>query len=101
MYSTPTDNFNFRKGYNFNAKRFCCSPKQRTFKRDAYTATYDLDNKLQTFGNSNKTITYDNDGNMTSGPAATTPRLNSTLADSLWARAMSPMRTIWKILEQS
>ena len=66
MYSTPTDNFNFRKGYNFNAKRFCCSPKQRTFKRDAYTATYDLDNKLQTFGN--KTITYDNDGNMTSGP---------------------------------
>lgn len=66
MYSTPTDNLTFRKGYNFNAKRFCCSPKQRTFKRDAYTATYDLDNKLQTFGN--KTITYDNDGNMTSGP---------------------------------
>lgn len=66
MYSTPTDNFNFRKGYNFNAKRFCCSPKQRTFKRDAYIATYDLDNKLQTFGN--KTIAYDNDGNMTSGP---------------------------------
>ena len=66
MYSTPTDNLTFRKGYNFNAKRFCCSPKQRTFKREAYTATYDLDNKLQTFGN--KTITYDNDGNMTSGP---------------------------------
>ena len=66
MYSTPTDNFNFRKGYNFNAKRFCCSPKQRTFKHDTYTATCDLDNKLQTFGN--KTITYDNDGNMTSGP---------------------------------
>ena len=66
MYSTPTDNLTFRKGYNFNAKRFCCSPKQRTFKRDAYTATYDLDNRLQTFGN--KTITYDNDGNMTSGP---------------------------------
>ena len=66
MYSTPTDNLTFRKGYNFNAKRFCCSPKQRTFKREAYTATYDLDNKLQTFGN--KTIVYDNDGNMTSGP---------------------------------
>ena len=66
MYSTPTDNLTFRKGYNFNAKRFCCSPKQRTFKRDAYTATYDLDNKFQTFGN--KTIVYDNDGNMTSGP---------------------------------
>ena len=66
MYSIPTDNLSFRKGCNSNAKRFCCSPKQRTFKRDAYTATYDLDNKLQTFGN--KTITYDNDGNMTSGP---------------------------------
>ena len=66
MYSTPTYNLTFRKGYNFNAKRCCCSPKQRTFKRDAYTATYDLDNKLQTFGN--KTIAYDNDGNMTSGP---------------------------------
>ena len=66
MYSAPTDNLTFRKGYNFNAKRFCCSPKQRTFKHNAYTATYDLDNKLQTFGN--KTITYDNDGNMTSGP---------------------------------
>ena len=99
MYSTATYNLTFRKGYNFNAKRFCCSPKQRTFKRDAYTATYDLDNRLQTFGN--KTITYDNDGNMTSGPAATTPRLNSTLADSLWVRAMSPMPTIWKIREQS
>ena len=66
MYSTATYNLTFRKGCNFNAKRCCCSPKQRMFKRDAYIATYDLDNKLQTFGN--KTITYDNDGNMTSGP---------------------------------
>ena len=66
MYSTATYNLTFRKGYNFNAKRCCCSPKQRMFKHDAYTATCDLDNKFQTFGN--KTIVYDNDGNMTSGP---------------------------------
>ena len=88
MYSAPTYNFIFREECKFNTKRFCFSPKQRTFKHNAYTATYDLDNKLQTFGN--KTI-----------KAATTPRLNSTLADSLWARAMSPMPTIWKIQEQS
>ena len=66
MYSAPTYNFIFREECKFNTKRFCFSPKQRTFKHNAYTATYDLDNKLQTFGN--KTITYDNDGNMTSGP---------------------------------
>ena len=66
MYSSSTDNLNFLKGDKFHARKSCCISKQRTFKRDAYTATYDLDNKLQTFGN--KTITYDNDGNMTSGP---------------------------------
>ncbi len=60
----------FSYGYTYDGDnritQITRTPKQRTFKRDAYTATYDLDNKLQTFGN--KTITYDNDGNMTSGP---------------------------------
>lgn len=42
------------------------SPKGRIFPRNSYTATYDLDNKLQTFRG--LTIAYDGDGNMTSGP---------------------------------
>lgn len=66
MYSILTDNLNFSQGYKFHARTSCRTPEQRTFKHDSYTATYDLDNKLQTFGN--KTITYDDDGNMTSGP---------------------------------
>lgn len=66
MYLISTDNLNFPKGYKFHARTSCHTLEQRTFKRDSYTATYDLDNKLQTFGN--KTLTYDEDSNMTSGP---------------------------------
>ena len=42
------------------------TPKNRVFPRNSYDATYDLDNKLQTFRG--LTISYDDDGNMISGP---------------------------------